>query len=45
MMGGKGPHSLTITEIDEIFSAWQAAAERARRADFDVIEMGAFHLS
>jgi len=37
------PHELTISEIQEIVKAWAAAASRAIKAGFDVLEIHAAH--
>lgn len=37
------PHELTLAEIDEIVSAFSAAARRALAAGFDIIEIHAAH--
>jgi NADPH2 dehydrogenase len=37
------PHALTLTEIDTVVSAFQAAAERALTAGFDAVELHSAH--
>jgi len=41
--GWSTPHALTQDEIDEVVAAFRDAAERARGADFDVVEVHAAH--
>ncbi len=41
--GWATPHVLTVVEIDESIRAWQAAARRALRVGFDVIEIHSAH--
>jgi 2,4-dienoyl-CoA reductase-like NADH-dependent reductase (Old Yellow Enzyme family) len=37
------PHGLTTAELDPIVAAWQAAAQRADAAGFDLVEIHAAH--